>query len=122
MDLGEREYEPRRAGDTMSKELLPCPFCGGAANLHCDADKETLGAESRYWLVECRQCGAYPRTYNTREVVVTRWNRRPATERLERIEHAAWHALDDGEEREGGIFLQAASYRRLSRLLPEEHP
>lgn len=45
-----------------------------------------------------------------------------AYQRLRRIEHAAWHALDDCEVREDGALIRLEDYQDLSDLLPEDHP
>lgn len=42
--------------------------------------------------------------------------------RLKKIEHAAWHALDDSEERSQEIAISLKDGDALSRLLPFHHP
>jgi hypothetical protein len=43
--------------------------------------------------------------------------------RLREIEHAAWHLLDDSEDRDTeAVIPKNHHYRRLHRLLPEDHP
>lgn len=44
--------------------------------------------------------------------------------RLRAVEHAAWHLMDDSEERvsEGVIVVSRENYEALSALLPEDHP
>lgn len=44
--------------------------------------------------------------------------------RLRKIEHAAWHLLDDSEHRmdSGEIVVQKENFDALSALLSEGHP
>ena len=54
--------------------LLPCPFCGGEAELHCDLD---------IYAVICSKCGAWGATVddwhegdNAAKDAIAAWNRR----------------------------------------------
>lgn len=48
--------------------------------------------------------------------------------RLKKIEHAAWHALDDGcevdrdDEHGAHVRISWADFMALHKLLPEDHP
>jgi hypothetical protein len=95
---------PRMLGDeattaSASGELLPCPFCGTAAEL---VDQGTGS-----WRVTCRQskggCGAAGRmTFDKRVTATAAWNRRaPAPSREATSARAlAWY---DQEQAENGI-------------------
>jgi Lar family restriction alleviation protein len=54
-------------------ELLPCPFCGGAAELY--QDKGQAGAEA-VWLVYCDRCLAQGPDKPKRDQAVKAWNSR----------------------------------------------
>jgi len=61
-----------------------------------------------------------PKTRKRRELPITA----AEVARLRAIEHAAWHLLDDSEERvtENEIVITRENYEALSALLPEDHP
>lgn len=42
--------------------------------------------------------------------------------RVAKLEHEAWHLLDNSEERTNEIVVDRADVARLAALLPEEHP
>lgn len=44
-------------------ELKPCPFCGGAAVLTCDAPYERRGLTEWEYKVECTVCHSSTRTF-----------------------------------------------------------
>ena len=53
----------------MSEELMPCPFCGGEAEMR----------KTAHWdfYVRCRKCGAKTAQHNQNEPgAVMDWNRR----------------------------------------------
>lgn len=52
--------------------LLPCPFCGGAAELDPSDDSE------RHWFVWCTTCGCGTDTSVDPAESVQEWNRRVA--------------------------------------------
>lgn len=56
----------------MAENLLPCPFCGGEAELHCNSDETLYG-------VYCPSCGAQTahEGFATDQEAVAAWNRRP---------------------------------------------
>ena len=65
----------------MSKELRPCPFCGGEASVACGS----IMGPARW--VECEDCGAEGSTQFSNESAAEAWNRRaerwiPVSERL----------------------------------------
>lgn len=61
-------------------ELKPCPFCGGEAFLHFDAEtravhKNITGKEIGNW-VTCKKCFAESGYCHTTEAAIEAWNRR----------------------------------------------
>jgi Lar family restriction alleviation protein len=56
----------------MSDELLPCPFCGGKADLIPEYDSA--------WRAACLQCDATFVAQDSRPDAIAAWNRR-ATDR-----------------------------------------
>lgn len=73
-------------------ELLPCPFCGGNADL-CEADDET-------WYIACVSCGCGTNPCEASEDdLAAAWNRRatPAGNAV----RAVWDAVNPGEARVG---------------------
>ena len=65
----------------MTDELLPCPFCGGQAELHQTYDMETK--EVIGWFVWCnnKRCECMPETNDhfTEAEAIAAWNTRAAT-------------------------------------------
>ena len=61
-------------------KLLPCPFCGGEAELLkglCELDNYVM----------CLKCRCKTKLYNTKEAAIKAWNTRKPMERiLERLE------------------------------------
>ncbi|MBR5874833.1 MAG: Lar family restriction alleviation protein [Oscillospiraceae bacterium] len=57
-----------------NKELLPCPFCGGEAEMFPMNIKPQYG----YWVV-CSNCGAEQPQYKTKEESIKAWNTRTNT-------------------------------------------
>ena len=54
----------------ISRDLLPCPFCGGKASLYEDY--------TGHWLVQCDSCGISTLKKGSIEAVILDWNRRKA--------------------------------------------
>lgn len=72
-------------------DLLPCPFCGGEAELAGDR-------ETNEHIVFCKPCGAQEAYHKTKAEAIIAWNRRAPDPRLaeadkllERAEKALWH-------------------------------
>lgn len=65
-------------------ELLPCPFCGGKAEIHPsnDWDAKFTGATFFAWCDKCETRGDY---YNTEAEAIAAWNTR--AERICHIEY-----------------------------------
>jgi Lar family restriction alleviation protein len=55
-------------------ELKPCPFCGASAEI----TTEPIGMNGQIYFVQCDCCTAQVSEYNSRELAVSYWNRRPA--------------------------------------------
>lgn len=72
----------------MTKELKPCPFCGGKA--------EIIKDEMHVW-VHCTNCDSDTDLYQIQKEAVAAWNRRPILEQLEaenkRLREALEHAV-----------------------------
>lgn len=62
----------------MTDDLLPCPFCGGAAemNIHRDDDKDPLSCIS-FVVVRCTRCGI-SKERPSPNVAANFWNTRAA--------------------------------------------
>ena len=62
-------------------ELLPCPFCGGEAELHASYDMDTNEVDG--WFAWCNneQCECKPETneYFTEAEAIAAWNTRAET-------------------------------------------
>jgi hypothetical protein len=52
----------------METKLLPCPFCGGPA--------EIVGAGEGGWVVQCRPCAATSGEGDPISIPIAAWNRR----------------------------------------------
>lgn len=64
-------------------KLLPCPFCGGEANL---CDNGDLTYINYYWIY-CKDCGCKQPISIHREAVINVWNtRKPMQDICERLE------------------------------------
>ena len=69
-----------------NRELKPCPFCGGEAEVKvCDGAGHyytNVGTEMFYGrqmtccLIRCNKCGVKTKAYLTRRGVFNAWNRR----------------------------------------------
>lgn len=68
-------------------ELLPCPFCGGEAEIHPsdDWDVNLTGATYFIWCDKCETRGDY---YNTEAEAIAAWNTR--AERMCHPKPTAW--------------------------------
>lgn len=58
----------------MSKNIKPCPFCGGEANVKMWCDPDTP------YLVMCESCKASVKDYATEAEAIEAWNHRVATD------------------------------------------
>lgn len=91
-------------------ELLPCPFCGGSANLieypphsHSYALVGAIGIADHpgSWAAECQRCGC-GLIYNTADEAITSWNRRSTPPvGAETGEPVATKRLTDKDMRDG---------------------
>ena len=76
--MGKSVEELALLGDIASQnevsekgKLLPCPFCGGKAELH---NFSTIFGTALY--VRCERCWAKIVLYGDREKIIREWNRR----------------------------------------------
>lgn len=70
--------------DNRTTELLPCPFCGGEAELY-----STVPTHDGFWSCICRDCGAST-SFGSEAEAITAWNTRAedaaSTEMAQRIQ------------------------------------
>ena len=46
--------------------ILPCPFCGGEAELIQKTNGYTSGKITNQYIVECEECGIHTKTYESK--------------------------------------------------------
>jgi|GEM_PF-1410696 len=121
---------------TAMPELKPCPFCGGEPILnHIEAHTHHLTFDGKplmpdypgSWTIECCDVGMIK---DTREEVVTAWNRRALSQQgedalrmaLEAMEEAARviEALKPAEYGNGTIVRLRRAHAALSAPLPKD--
>ena len=70
-------------------KLLPCPFCGGKAELQkgmCELDNYVM----------CLECRSKTKLYNTKESAIKKWNtRKPMQEIVKKLEKKINNRLYD---------------------------
>ena len=64
----------------MSKELKPCPFCGGEAKLVKRKLKAGFYPSGGTFYVHCKKCLIATQPRNKQEPVIEAWNKRLITE------------------------------------------
>lgn len=78
--------------------LLPCPFCGG------EAEVDISGGNFHWWIV-CVNCGVGTAIYNTKAEALTAWNTRADTRWIKVTDRlpdrkglycVLWHNINDG--------------------------
>ena len=77
------------ATENRTTELLPCPFCGGEAELLNDLRKPEFYPFS----VHCTECISWSNTYSTEAEAIEAWNSRPVeTCEMEYVsDFMSWH-------------------------------
>ncbi len=68
------EHHARKQEIEMTKELKPCPFCGGEAKVENFEPWESL-----YW-VGCKKCGSTGERSKSLAGAINAWNRRVSDE------------------------------------------
>lgn len=99
--------EERRAAMTGNRTtLLPCPFCGGKAEIHPSNDWDVTFTGSTFfaWCDKCETRGDY---YNTEAEAIAAWNTR--VERTCKMEQMSECQFDDIACSECGVALWAFS-------------
>ena len=67
----------------MQNKLLPCPFCGGEAEVNYNESTSLIP----FFIVLCRECGCKQSGSISKEAVINAWNTRKPMERIvERLE------------------------------------
>ena len=61
-------------------ELLPCPFCGGKAEIVKPRGATEAFPSDPYWRVQCYECFARGAASKSKEGAKTHWNRRADNE------------------------------------------
>lgn len=107
-----------------SDRLKPCPFCGGAAEMHQAHDPD--GPNDQGYYVECGKCGAstnlrFSCGEDARPLLMEQWNRRSTIASLERqLEDAkaraesAERALAEARKDQGRMDWLAARPREAT--------
>lgn len=86
----------------MMENLLPCPFCGGEAEIF-DYDPENEVGFHEPYTVQCsNQCCCLGKDFRTREEAAEAWNRRAQPEQPEAV-HGQWKTVE--------VYSTTARYR-----------
>jgi Lar family restriction alleviation protein len=91
-----------------SDKLLPCPFCGGGAELLkglCELDNYVM----------CLKCGCKTKLYNTKESAIKAWNTRKPMERI--VERLEEESVLSEEERERSREQNPLQYERVDSYI-----
>jgi hypothetical protein len=105
----------------METKLLPCPFCGGPA--------EIVGAGEGGWVVQCRPCAATSGEGDPISIPIAAWNRRvertaptegEARELVDALTRAANSLAVHPASPIGVLLIKAASFiERTAALNPK---
>lgn len=60
--------------DNRTTELLPCPFCGGEAEI-VDVDPTPHYVKEGHWVI-CKECKASAHVFENRDKAIEAWNTR----------------------------------------------
>lgn len=141
--MSDKKASDKKASEhKTSDKLLPCPFCGGEAELYSYEaerviyDSDTLGyVDTEYFTkygVSCTGCNCLMAEYKSEEQAIAAWNtRKPMGRILERLEELRMAEYDDSDEEpkyEDGedIFDDGVSsgkfiaYRNAIEIIKEE--
>lgn len=112
-------------------DLLPCPFCGGEAEMFVENDNRIeplvpgsnlrfdVFVNNEYFGVKCPKCDmAQTNPFIEREYAITAWNTRAAEARIATLEGALRRIADAPTAYDGGSIAEC---RRIARaaLSPE---
>jgi Lar family restriction alleviation protein len=84
-------------------ELLPCPFCGGAAELRDKDDPVWSGRRRRWYFISCQSCEMESVSALSPVFVAAAWNRR-----------ATPSDLAAAKEREAALVAENVKLRELA--------
>ena len=87
----------------MTDKLLPCPFCGGEAEV---VDFYSVGMRKNRWVVMCHNCKGGVGDIDSKEEAVETWNNRWMIPCEKGETDGNWHTGTPTEEGEYVVFCQ----------------
>jgi Lar family restriction alleviation protein len=103
-------------------ELLPCPFCGGKANLY----SECSGLKTIEYLIACEECRILTLSYTKENKAVEIWNKRshsfdfPIEVFKKVMENVVSMAEQDMRPREVKEMIEECLEEEIERLYQED--
>jgi Lar family restriction alleviation protein len=99
--------------ETMARELLPCPFCGGAASISKHRDESLWSHDIVWWAQitcdECETAGPYECEDDDAAKAIAAWNRRAgysaALAEVKALRDAAQFLIDVRDGRSTAEYL-----------------